>query len=218
MIVRAGIAAAIALVLAPPLLGPAEAPTGVFALAPAVLKEVAYGYLFGFLFSLLFEAAAFAGQVIGVMSGFSATELFSFLDVSDHPLIARLFSLLAVALFLALDFHHFLIRMLFESFQAVPLTFNLFSSEIIHNLIEATTHLFHQALSFAFLPLLMLALLIVLLSLASRFLPNLFWAAFPLQSLVGIASIGLAFLYFIPILEKAFYEFVALARKVLFPL
>lgn len=216
--VRAGVAIGIALVMAPPLLGPIEQDRNLLSLVPIILKEVALGYLFGFLFSLLFEAAALAGQVIGVMSGFSATELLSFLNVSEHPFMARLFSLFAFALFLAMDFHHFLIRMLYESFQAVPLTFNLFSSDSIHNLIEATSRLFHHALSFAFFPLLTLALLIVLLSLASRFLPHLFWAAFPLQSLVGIVSIGIAFLFFIPILEKAFYEFVALTKKVLFPL
>lgn len=206
------------LVIAPPLWMQMKGHEVLPLLGLQLIKEIVLGYLFGFLFSLLIEAAAFAGQMIGVMSGLTATELISLSDASEHPLMARLFSLLAFTLFLMMDFHHALIRMLFESFQIIPLNFNLFSFEMLNGMIEATARLFHQALSYAFFPLLILALILVLLSLASRFLPNLFWVIFPIQSLAGVASLILASAFFIPILEKAFYEFAALARKLLFPL
>lgn len=184
-----------------------------------LLKEVSVGYLFGFLFSLLMEGAAFAGQIFGVMSGFSATELISSAEASEHPFMARLFSLLVFTLFLGLDFHHVLIRMLFESIKAVPLiTVSPFSFEIVSSIIEATTRLFHHALNYAIFPLLTLSLLLAVIAVTSRFLPHLFWISFPLQSITGITSLALALYFFTPTLERAFYEFVSIAGKVLFPL
>lgn len=64
-----------------------------------LIKEVLVGYLIGFLFSLIFEAAALAGQVVGTLGGFSATELVDPLANSSQPLISRLFVLTVFVLF-----------------------------------------------------------------------------------------------------------------------
>ena len=92
--IRLGLAIACSLLIAPPLwnqhIFTIEAPAF---LAMHIVKELAIGYLLGFVFALLFEAAAFAGQVVGTLMGFSATELLDPLSSSQHPLMARFFSL-----------------------------------------------------------------------------------------------------------------------------
>lgn len=182
-------------------------------LATELVQEIAIGYLLGFLFSLLFEAAAFAGQIVGTLSGFSATELLDPLYNTKEPLLSRLFALTLFALFLALDLHHALLRLLYESFTTIQPTFAL-------GIIEATSRLFVHALSYALLPLSLLLLVILCFAILARFFPALqiFWTGFPIQLLIGIGAIALAIGFFGQILQGAFQEFWMLAKKTLFPL
>lgn len=182
-----------------------------------LFKELAIGYLLGFLFSLLIEAAAFAGQFIGTMMGFSASELLDPLATSSQPLLSRIFSVLVFLLFLALDLHHPLLRLLYESFETIPLTGYPFTQGAIVALIEGSTRLFHQALNYAIFPFFILSLVIVLFAFLSRFF-SIFWIGFPIQLLVGFGAIVLSVTFFGQILSQAFYEFWALTKQLLFPL
>lgn len=178
-----------------------------------LLKETAIGYLLGFLFSLLFESVAFAGQVLGTLTGFSATELLDPLANAKIPLLSQLFVLTLFALFLALDLHHALLRLLFDSYLTIP-------SSMPYGIIEATTRLFHHALAYAFFPLSLLLIVILCFAIIARFFPSLqiFWTGFPLQLLIGIGGIAFAISFFGHILQGAFYELWSIAKKILFSL
>ncbi|MCC5833026.1 MAG: flagellar biosynthetic protein FliR [Chlamydiales bacterium] len=216
--VRLGVAFSCSLILLPPLTSElilkSEDP---LLFATRMIQEIAVGYLLGFLFSLLFEAAAFAGQVVGTLTGFSATELLDPFYNSEHPLISRLFTLILFALFFALDLHHICLRLLYESYKAFPPNAAL---ENIFGIIEAFGRLFTYALSYAFFPMVMLLPLILCFAILARFLPflQMFWTGFPLQLLIGFGAIALAAGFFGQILQGAFNEFLSIARKVLFPL
>lgn len=212
--IRFGLALSCSLLLIPPLSAQhtlsIEHP---LLLATQLLKETAMGYLLGFLFSLLFEAAAFAGQLVGTLTGFSATELLDPLANPTQPLISRLFSLTLFALFLSLDLHHILLRLLFDSYAVLP-------PALTGGMIDATSRLFHHALAYAFFPLTLLLTVIVCFAIIARFFPALqiFWTGFPIQLLIGFGAIAFAIGFFGQILQGAFYEFLSLAKKILFPL
>jgi flagellar biosynthetic protein FliR len=171
-----------------------------------LFQEGTVGYLLGFLFSLLFEAAAFAGQFVGSLMGFSATELLDPLATSSHPLMARLFALITFALFLILDLHHPLLRLLYESFEVFPPLHYPFTHTVIEAAIQGTSWLFKLALVYAAIPFTLLITLIALFAILSRFLP-IFWASFPLLILAGLLSIGVSLPFFAPILERSCAQF-----------
>lgn len=178
-----------------------------------IIQEVAVGYLLGFLFSLLFEAAAFAGQLVGTMTGFSATELLDPSSNSSQPLISRLFVLTLFALFLALDLHHALLRLLYESYTTIPPNLTL-------GIVEASGRLFTHALSYALFPVTVLFIVILCFAILARFFPALqiFWTGFPIQLLIGMGAIAFAIGFFGQILQGAFNEFWSLAKNLFFPL
>ncbi len=210
--VRFGLALACSLLLLPPLSSQMAITTAhPLLFATELLKECALGYLLGFLFSLLFEAAAFAGQLVGTLTGFSATELLDPLSNSKHPLVARLFSLTLFALFLALDLHHPLLRLLYDSYATIPPTLTL-------GMVESTARLFQHALAYALFPLTILLIVILCFAIISRFFPNMqiFWTGFPIQLLVGFGAIAFAVGFFGQILQGAFHEFWTLAKNLLF--
>lgn len=195
VVIRLGCALACSLILAPSLLqNSSDTIDSSLLFILHVLKEVAIGYLIGFLFSLLFEAAAFAGQLIGTLMGFSATELFDPLVSSYHPLLARFFSLLIFSLFLTLDLHHPLLRLLYDSFEIIPLNYP-FLELTIFGFIKMSNSMFHYALEWSIFPLTLLLSLIAIFALLSRFF-SIFWIGFPLQLIVGLTAIGASLHFF----------------------
>jgi flagellar biosynthesis protein FliR len=218
--IRLGLALACSIVIAPPLykfsdishsLSTHLAPQHLLLIIYA-LKEGAIGYLMGFIFSLLLEAAAFAGQVVGTLTGFSATELFDPLSSSPHPLLSRFFSLFVFTLFLTLDLHHSVLRLLYESFVTMPPGYYPFTLTTVFGIVDATHLLFHHALEFALFPLITLLSLIAIYALLSRFF-SIFWIGFPLQLLVGLTAIAASISCFTPLLEHAFFQFREIVKK-----
>ncbi len=97
-----GVACATALLLAPPLSAVSH-PVTIVETIPLLMfagKELCLGYLLGFFLSLLFEGAAFAGQFVGTLIGFSATELFDPASNASQPILSRFYSLALFVLFL----------------------------------------------------------------------------------------------------------------------
>lgn len=210
--VRFGLALASSLLLAPPFTVHHPFNLGDSTIALHIVQQLVVGYLMGFLCALFVEAAAFAGQLIGALMGFSLTELLSPLDNSTEPLLSKLFSLVAFALFFALDLHHPLLRLLYGSFDAFPVLHNPLSYDTIQVVLQGTSLLFTQAITYAALPLTFLLALIALFAVVSRFLP-IFWIGFPLQLLVGFLTLMTSFSLFITQLEKNFLQFWSLLKN-----
>ena len=183
-----------------------------FLLSLLFIKEIVLGYLIGFIFSLLFEGAAFAGEVVGVLMGFSLTEILDPLSSSKHPLMARFFLLIVFALFLTLDLHHPILRLLYESFESMPPGGYPFTHEATLGVLMAFSQLFHYALDFALLPLTLLLSLIAVFAVVSRFF-SIFWIGFPLQLLIGFIALGASLYFFIPNLEHAFFQLWQIVKK-----
>ncbi len=176
-----------------------------------LLKEGMLGFVIGWIFALLFESAAFAGQFLGVLMGLSATEILDPNSNASSPLLGRFFALFTLTLFLILDLHHPLLRLLYESYHSFPLKYPL-TQTTAFGCIEISNLLFQNALGFAFIPLTMLFSLILIFALLSRFMP-IFWIGFPLQLIVGLSSLGLSVKYFAPMLEHSFYQSINLVKK-----
>jgi flagellar biosynthesis protein FliR len=212
---RIGLAFSISLLIAPSLLQQQtlKIPEWSIFFALQIIKEMAIGYLCGFVFSLLFEAGAFAGQLVGTLAGFSATEFLDPFSRTEHPLLARFFPLILFALFLSFDLHHTLIRLLFESFNTFPLEeIELFSHQRVFAILEAVAYFFQQAISLALYPLIILSMIIAMIALLSRFFP-IFWLSFPLQFLVGAIAIASGIHFFPPLVKKAYFQFWVLVKN-----
>lgn len=212
---RFGVALTCSLLLAPPLQAEVSIQKNFspFALTLELLQEGAIGYTFGLLFSLLFEAVACAGELLGSLSGFSASVLLDPLFQIRSPLLSQLFTLLLFTLFFALDLHHPLLRFLYFSFHT---SFR----DLTWGLMEGVVLLFQYAVTYALFPLTLLLLLLFGTALLGRYLPTLqvFWVGLPLQLLVGtyvlISTVG----WFNQIMHRAYYALWLLAKKMFFSL
>jgi flagellar biosynthetic protein FliR len=214
-IIRLGLAIGCSLVMVPLLFQQKEVPIQQpILLGFIVFKELLTGYLVGFLVSLIVEGAAFTGQLIGVLMGLSATELLDPLVNSTHPLLSRFFSLAAFTLFFALDLHHQLIQLLYQTLKTIPLSESMLSLETIKGVILAGSSLLYLILDFAFFPLVLLLSLLFIFALISRFFP-IFWVGFPVQLLIGFLAIHASAHLFAPFIKNSFDQGLALLRNAL---
>jgi flagellar biosynthetic protein FliR len=115
---RAGLAALLALVLAPTQGAPAR-PGGLDALGwvVAVAGEVFVGLAVGFVARLVVAAAEVAGELVGFEMGLSIGVVYDPSTGGQEGLVTRLLSTVALLLFLTVNGHHLLIRAVAVSFE-----------------------------------------------------------------------------------------------------
>lgn len=86
----------------------------------AMLGEISIGLAFAFGFIAAYAATQIAGRILDTQIGFGAAGILNPATQTISPLLANLFGMLAIAVFLALDGHLLLIKALSMSLQAIP--------------------------------------------------------------------------------------------------
>ena len=158
-----------------------------------MIQEIAIGVALGFSVQLVFDAIALGGQVIGMSMGLGFAVFLDRARGVNIPVLGQLFLMLGMLIFLSLDGHLALIRLLAESFNAWPISGNGLTVPAVGELLVWTGTMFVFALKIA-LPAIT-AILVVNLSFGvmSRAAPtlNLFAVGFPVAMLLGFAVIFL---------------------------
>ncbi|MEO1272941.1 MAG: flagellar biosynthetic protein FliR [Myxococcota bacterium] len=150
--------------------------------------ELLVGLTLGFAVRLLLAVLEIAGEFMSFQMGYAAAAAFdpTVGGVSSPP--TRLFYMVALVVFLAIDGHHHLLLALAYSYDVVPLGaagLHVINAEAF---LELVAGLFHSALQLA-LPLMVVMLTInLVLGLMVRFLPqlNVFTIGFILTIGVGL--------------------------------
>jgi flagellar biosynthetic protein FliR len=192
--VRLILAVALTLVIAPAL--PGLPSTDILSLPGMLLmfQEIAIGVAMGFVVQLIFDAIALGGQVISMSMGLGFAVFVDRQRGVNVPVLGQLFMMLGMLIFLSLDGHLALIRMLADSFQILPMNSGGMGQAALSSLIVWSAQLFVVALNIA-LPAIT-ALIVVNLSFGvmSRAAPtlNLFAVGFPVAMLLGFVVIFLS--------------------------
>lgn len=85
-----------------------------------VLREFAVGIAIGLMLRLVFEAGMFAGELVSMGMGLSFATMADPLSGASSPVVSTWFYLSFGLLFFALDAHLALVRLLFDSYHALP--------------------------------------------------------------------------------------------------
>lgn len=209
--VKVGIAAILAVVLAPTI-GPVPpvpivSPGGIW----IIVQQVLIGGAMGFIMRLVFAAVQAAGEYISLQMGLSFASFFDPMAGGTTMVVGRLLNLLAMLLFLAFDVHLLLVSVLAESFQTLPIADAPWSAGGWMFLVQGGSQVFASGLMLS-LPL-VTALLILNLAMGilNRASPqfSIFAVGFPLTLLAGIAMLLLLIPNLGAFLEPRFAESAA---------
>lgn len=112
---KAGLAAAVALVLTPVVsIAPPDGQ-----IAQMVMREVVFGMVLGSMARSVFYAVDMAGQMMSNAMGLSIATVFN-PEVGNSAEISRFYGIIAILVFLAQDAHHDLIAVFVSSYEMVP--------------------------------------------------------------------------------------------------
>jgi len=85
-----------------------------------LLKEVLVGVCLGFFTSLLLYSVQLAGSFVDLQSGFAMASMFNPQTGMQEAMTGRLYYIIAISFFLAIDGHHLLLRGVLASYQWIP--------------------------------------------------------------------------------------------------
>jgi flagellar biosynthetic protein FliR len=83
-------------------------------------SEAFVGLMMGLAVHLVFEGVQIAGQLTGMQLGFSLASVIDPMTNIETPVVATFYQMFALLIFLQLNVHHWLLKMLVRSFTYVP--------------------------------------------------------------------------------------------------
>lgn len=188
---RLALAALLGVVLAPVVGSSIEPPASWSVAAWAGLSELLTGGLIGWSAALVVAGARAGGDLIAAQAGLATATLIDPESGEFTNPLGRLYGLIALAVFLALNGPVLLVRALVESYQTVPAGRMVLSSDTATTAFAQVGQVLELALRAAAPPALALALAGITVGWLGRAAPALPFTALalPMRSLAGIALV-----------------------------
>ena len=210
---RIVLAGAIALLIAPlvPL------PSGVALLSAAgiviTVQQVIIGVALGFCLQLIFEGLSLGGQIIANSMGLSLSFNLDPLNGESTPALGQLYTVLVTLLFLLLDGHTALIRMLVDGFRTLPVGVTGLGPKGLWMVVNWGTVLFSGALAVALPGITAMLVANLAFGVVSRAAPtlNLFSTGLPITLVFGLLVIMVS----LPVLQSGFIRLLGEAFMLL---
>ena len=202
--VRVGVAVLITMVLYPTLTSNLPPhPTAAYGVL-ITAQEFILGLVTGFLTRLVFAAFEVAGTVIATQMGLGFAALTDPQNGGQIPVLSQFFAVVVTLLFLALDGHLLLVRLLAISFQEVPVGELRFDRDGIWQLLGWGKHVFSGALLIALPAITSLTVVNLAFGVMTRVAPqmNLFAVGFPITLLLGLVVVMFGLPTLFPHLES----------------
>lgn len=176
-----------------------------------VANEAVYGLALGLVFVILFGVVRFAGQIIERQMGFAMAEVLDpFSDESEQPL-ASLLEMIFIVLFLSANGHHLFLLAVSRSYEVFPAGSIPTAAALAVGMIKATSSMLVAGLKLAAPILTALLLLMVVLAILTRVVPemNVLFISFPLSVGLGLIMVAI----FLPFINGFVTELAELMGK-----
>ncbi len=158
-----------------------------------IVTQLSLGLAMGFILRLVFNALTIAGENIAVTMGLGFAQITDPVNGVTVPIISQFLTIVATLLFLALDGHLALIKVILSSFSFLPVGATFNQPDIFWNVVSWATNMFSGALMVAIPAVTALLITNSALALMTRAAPqlNVFSVGFPITILLGLVIIAL---------------------------
>jgi flagellar biosynthetic protein FliR len=153
-----------------------------------VMAEAVYGMTLGYTTYLIFVTVQMAGQLVDIQIGFSIGSVYDPVTENKVSIFGKFYYWLSLALFLALDVHHFMILAIVKTYDIIPLGSGQLQGFFTLGFMSIFTGSLEAAFQIA-LPMMMILLLTdIIMGMLARTVPqiNVFILGLPLKVLIGI--------------------------------
>ncbi len=168
-------------------------PLDLVSLLSVVIGELIYGILFALSIVLIISAFQLAGELIGFEMGFGFSQTADPLTGTRFTVLSVWTQLFATMVFLSVNGHHMVLRILVDSFRTIPIGSFALNAGLFTKMLLLSGTLFTLAIKIAAPVLAVLILTQVGLGLMSKFAPqiNILAASFPLTIAIGMFFLSL---------------------------
>lgn len=172
----------------------------------AAAGELMLGIAIGLLVRLIFAGVQMAGQVSGYQMGLAIANIMDPATSAQVPILAQMYNLIAMLLFVTFNAHHWFIRGLMESYTLIPPLQVHFTGSAVKFLIDAAGGMFVVAVKVGAPVIVVLLITSVAFGLLARTVPqmNIFIVAMPLKVAVGLIFVGLSLPFLMGFLHQLF--------------
>ena len=186
------VALALAVGLYPIALKGEKLPTEAMSIGGLMIKEILVGLAFAFALAALFAALAVAGSFLDTLIGFSFGSLVDPINNMQTGVLTQLYSLVGVAIFVAIGGDAWVIRGLSSTYEVIPLEALPDIGAMAAGAQEVFSKIFISAIEVAAPVLLAVIITDAGFGVVSRVMPqlNVFAVGFPAKILVGFVLIG----------------------------
>jgi flagellar biosynthetic protein FliR len=169
-----------------------EIPTDVLSLGGLMLKEILVGFAFSFALAALFAAIATAGSFLDTLIGFSFGGTVDPINGMQTGVLTQLYSMLGVAIFVAIGGDAWVIRGFASTYEAIPLTATPEIGSLVGGAQVLFSGIFLAAVQVAAPVMLAVIITDAAFGIVSRVMPqlNVFAVGFPAKILIGFVLIG----------------------------
>ena len=147
-----------------------------------IFKEIAIGLTGGLILTIWFSAAGLAGEKIATSCGLGYAMQVDPSSGTSSPVISQILTLFLIVIFISIDGHLIILRVLLDSYELIPIGTNLNLGVMVANGISAAGSMFLAA-TIIMLPIAGLTLMInIAIGVVTRSAPtlNLFSFGFPI--------------------------------------
>ena len=157
------------------------------------LQQLLIGIAMGFVTLLVMQTFVLTGQIIGMQTSLGFASMVDPSSGQQTPVIGNLFLLLTTMIFLAVDGHLVMIRMLVMSFETIPISDQGLSVTSYRMLAEWGGYMFGAALTMSITPIIALLLINLSFGVMTRASPqlNIFAIGFPVTMVSGLVILWL---------------------------
>lgn len=201
---KIGLAAFIAILLAPSLGPMPNVEPGSAAGLLVLAQQVMIGLSIGFTMRIVYTAVEMAGHLAGLQMGLGFATFYDPQNAAQVPIVAQFMSVLAVLIFLSMNGHQLVLMAMADSFQALPLSVQTFSPLGWKALVIWGGEIFRIGVLLS-LPV-VATLLVTNLSIGimTRAAPqlNIFAVGFPITLTVGFIVLAISLPYLLPLIGQ----------------
>lgn len=152
------------------------------------VAQVMIGLTSGFIMQLVFSALLFAGQGVALSMGLGFASMVDPQNGQQVPVIAQFYVMTSTLVFLSLDGHLLLIKLLLDSFTSLPIGTEGIIKDNIWTIITWSSRMFAGGLLLTMPIIVSLLLVNISLGVATRVAPqlNIFSVGFPVTLMLGM--------------------------------
>ncbi len=170
-----------------------------------ISNEAIYGFALGLIVVLVFSAVKLSGRIIERQMGLAMAQILDPLTGERTQPVSALIEIIFVLLFLGANGHHMFLLIISKSYEAFPAGSIPTAGVMVEGVIKAGTTMFIASLRLAAPMLAVFLLLLVVLAVFARIMPdmNILFISMPLRVGLGLLMAGI----FLPFVQGFLAEF-----------